>query len=156
MRLIFLRHATAVPKDPAQTELDDFNRELTRGGYKELKYLFRKNKDLLKGIDVIYSSPLVRALSTAETLYRKWNSKKFEILPSLDSHVDPSVFLEELESLQEEGNVLCFVGHEPHLTTSVKAILGCEDLNITLAKGGIIVLEGDRLSDLSLTKLVSP
>lgn len=156
MRLIFLRHATAVPKSPDQTDLDDFNRELTRGGFKELKYLFRKNKDLLKGIDVIYSSPLVRALSTAETLYRKWSSKKFEILPSLDSHVDPSVFLEELEYLQEDGNVLCFVGHEPHLTTSVKAILGCEDLNITLAKGGIIVLEGDRLSDLSLTKLVSP
>lgn len=156
MRLIFLRHATAVPKSPDQNELDDFRRNLTRGGFRELKHLFRKNKDLFKGIDVIYTSPLVRAMATAETLYRKWPSQNFEILSSLDSSDDPFNFLNELEHYSRGYKVVCFVGHEPHLTSCAKIILGCRDLNIDLAKGGALVLEGERLSDLTLTGLISP
>lgn len=156
MRLIFLRHATAVSKSPEHTELDDFRRGLTRGGFRELKRIFRKNKDLFKGIDVIYSSPLLRAMATAETLYKKWPSQKLEILSSLDSSDDPYNFLNELENYSRDVKVMCFVGHEPHLSSCAKIILGCRDLNIDLVKGGALVLEGERLSDLTLTRLISP
>lgn len=154
MKLIFLRHGTAEEKSAKQTELDDFNRELVRKGRKEIKRIVKNNPDVFKNIDVIFTSPLLRALETAQILYDKFPSDMFEVHPLLETHVDPKVFVKSFQIKNDPA--MCFVGHEPFLTKAVKLFLKSPDLKIDLVKGGAIVLEGSNLKDLKLSLVIKP
>lgn len=156
MKLIFFRHGIAVDKKKSgQTDLDDARRKLTREGVKETKTVVKTLKFLFKDLDIIFSSPMVRAVETAQIISKYFPKKKFELLPSLDSSVASEAFVSDVLTLKTEGSY-CFVGHEPHLTTSISKILQEQSSTIELDKSGIVVLEGRSIHDLKVTLIISP
>lgn len=152
MKLIFFRHGIAENKKLSDTDRDDFLRNLTKEGKSETEMVVKKCKRLLKDVDVIYSSPLSRAVETAEIIFKKHKKAKFEILSSLDSFATADDFLNDLENMETE-KTYCFVGHEPNLTKYIAAVLNSAASNIALEKSGIVILEGDQLK---ITTVISP
>jgi phosphohistidine phosphatase len=155
VKFIFVRHGIAVDKKNGQSDLDDAVRELTREGIKETKIVVKTLKPLFKDIDVIYSSPMVRAVETAQIISKYFPKKKFELMPSLDPSIASEAFLADLSLINIEGSY-CFVGHEPHLTTTISKLLKEQTSTIELDKSGIIVLEGKNLNHLKISLIISP
>ena len=155
MKLIFLRHGIAEDKKKSDTDIDDSRRELKKDGRSETKMIVKTFKDLFKEVDVVYTGPMARAAQTAEVILKYFPKKKFEIMDTLDSSLAVEDFLHEVKSLSYK-HTYCFVGHEPHLSTAISRIVGAKDAAIQLEKSGVAVLEGESLSDLRLTMLVSP
>lgn len=155
MRLIFFRHGIAADKKSGQSDLDDHKRELTREGIKETKVMVKTLKPIFKDIEVIFSSPMVRAVETAQVISKYFPKKKFELMASLDSSVASEAFVNEVNKLKPDGTY-CFVGHEPHLTTSISKLLKEQSSTIELDKSGMVVLEGRSLNDLRVTLVLSP
>lgn len=147
MKLIFLRHGKAISKRPGKGEMYDFNRTLTSAGIRETKLNVKSCKDILKKIITIYTSPLLRAVETAEILYKNSVSENFEILPELDKLSDHSNVLRLISSLKQD-QTYCFVGHEPQLSEVIRALTHG---SIRLDKSGICVIENN-----VLTNLISP
>lgn len=155
MKFIFLRHGTSERKTVGDTVMDDFNRRLTKDGIVEIKEMVQTGHFLFRKLDKIFTSPLLRAVQTADILYRQNEHVDFEMMPELDSLSPLNSFQKEIKSLPE--GTYCFVGHEPHLTSSVNMILnGRSDSEIDLAKGGLLILEGDSVDEMRLSTLVSP
>lgn len=156
MKLIFVRHGLAEKKHPQQNENDDFDRELTRGGVVEVKEMLHSCYFLFKNMECIFTSPLVRAVETAQLIYQAFTPNCFELMPSLDTLSPVQHFKQDLETLDSD-KTYCFVGHEPHLTDSINLLLNNEaNGKIKLAKGGIVILEGEGLSELKISLILSP
>lgn len=103
---------------------------------------------------MIYSSPFLRALETAEILYNKNPSHAFEIQSLLESQISADKFVNNFTVKNDPK--ICFVGHEPLLTGIVKKLLKTPDLQIDLEKGGAIMLEGDTLKNMHLSLVLRP
>lgn len=155
LKVVFLRHGSAAPKKDEHTLLDDFRRPLVKKGEKEVKKTAKRARGVFSGLDVIYTSPLSRAVQTADIIYKRFPKVHFEIMPSLDKLAPAEMFIEDLKSLSP-GNY-CFTGHEPHLTNVLEILLsGGITQSIKLEMGGIAVLEGETVDDLKLTLLTGP
>jgi phosphohistidine phosphatase SixA len=123
-------------------------------GKKEVKRVIKKNRVLFEDIDMIFSSPFLRALETAEILYKKYPSDSFELNSMLESGVSPETFVNSIDIKKDPK--ICFVGHEPHLSESVKLLLKSPELQLDLEKGGAVLLEGTTKDNLKLTQLIRP
>ena len=156
MKLIFFRHALAEKKHLDDTELDDFRRKITDSGIIETKEVIQTCHFLFKKLDSIFTSPLSRAVQTAQIIHRHLRSSlPLEIMSSLDALSSPAEFIKDLQSLDD--GTYCFVGHEPHLTTVIQLLLTNEETtSVKLDKSGVAVLEGEDISSLQLTTLISP
>lgn len=155
MKLIFLRHGIAEDKKNSDTDMDDSLRELKKDGRSETKTMVKTFKDLFKEVDIVYTSPMTRAAQTAEVILKYFPKKQFEIMPTLDSSSAVEDFINEARKLDFKATY-CFVGHEPHMSTSIARILGSKDDSIQLEKSGVAVLEGESFSTLKLSMLVAP
>ncbi len=138
MRLYVVRHAEAVDARPGLTE---FDRYLTADGRRG----FRKTADRLVEQggrpEVILTSPLVRAVQTAEILAERMD---FEGPVAAWSGLAPGCGWKEWEEiLAANGSVseLAVVGHEPDMGTLVATLLGLP-ARLPLRKGGIVALDG--------------
>jgi phosphohistidine phosphatase SixA len=153
MRWIFLRHAYAGESFDDENQLTDFRRQLTGRGIEELRYVIFRSLPIFSRTEVIYSSPLVRALQTAEVLWSFIPHAKLEIMPSLDKLMPPDEFLKELRQHPVPDNS-CFVGHNPHMEEVIKRLIGPG--RIELEKSGIAVVEGEVEQKFGLSVLISP
>jgi len=136
MRLIFIRHGIAGEKleDPDL----DFHRELTPKGKKKLQKAFKQFKKEKIDIDVIFTSPLSRALQTAEIFWKFHKKADLELLNDLLPSRAPQELIEYIAFLPR-GGTYAFVGHEPHLSAVIALILGMPSNE--LKKGEILILE---------------
>jgi phosphohistidine phosphatase len=156
MRLIFLRHGLA----EGHFSLDqdrDFERELTLDGTKRLKKMFKLYKKVQNSIDVIFTSPLVRAAQTAELFWTYYQDADLEMMADLDILDDPRHLVEYISFLPTDG-CYAFVGHDPHITKVVAALLALHPEHdfMTIKKGGICVLEGGMWKGFTMELLMSP
>jgi phosphohistidine phosphatase len=158
MRLIFVRHAPSEGYFIRDDEEADFLREITIEGKKEftrttLKAL-RKN---FKLIDVIFTSPLVRAIQTAEMISAEYFKSDLELISDLDLLDNPRHLIEYISFLPVEGTYL-FVGHEPHLSSTISSLLDLhpEHSFMKLRKGGVCILKGSFWEGYELDGLYSP
>jgi len=138
MRLIFIRHGVAGKKieDP---ELD-FYRELTSKGQKKLQKSFKQFKKKKVNVDVIFTSPLSRALETAEIFWKYHKKSDLELCMELTPSSHPQNLVEYISFLPKGGSY-AFVGHEPHLSMVISAILAIPANQISLKKGEILIFE---------------
>lgn len=156
MKLIFVRHGEAEEKRKNDSEMDDFKRRLTEEGAKEVKEMVHSCHFIFRKIDVIFTSPLFRAVQTANIIYAENHKSEYEILTTLDPFIDSYEFASSIEELSPSGTY-CFVGHAPQLSQSVNLLLnGKTEASIDISKGGVAVLEGESLHELVLTTLLSP
>src|SRR5437764_8538338 len=137
MNLYLVRHAIAFDHDPA-TWPDDRERPLTPQGEKKFRRAARGLQSLVPSVDVVLSSPVVRAWRTAELLQKKarWpEPRRFE---PLEPGRPPSDVVDGLQPHASAGAV-ALVGHEPSLHELASYLLAGDPGTIRLAmkKGGV-------------------
>jgi len=138
MELYFLSHGEA---DWPNWNKPDDERPLTKRGKKEMrevaKFLGRLNVET----DLIVTSPLPRALQTAEiaTDYLKAKVRKDEFLA-------PGFGMSELRTVlkRHRAKVLMLVGHEPDFTNVISGLTGA---SLKLSKAGVALLDADPESE---------
>ena len=139
MKLILVRHAAAIDRDAG---LPDDRRYLTPAG----RAAFRKTARTLRrqGVapDLILTSPLVRAVQTAEILAErlKYGGELVvadDLAPGFDL---PG--LEELAVKFVNAREVCLVGHEPDLSGLVVTLLGLTH-GFRFRKGSALQLDAE-------------
>ena len=156
MRLIFLRHGLAEGHFSRDQD-KDFERELTLEGVKRLHKTFKLFKKVELSIDVIFSSPLSRAIQTAELFWSYYKDADLEMMADLDILDDPRHLVEYISFLPTDG-CYAFVGHDPHITKVIAALLALHPEHdfMTIKKGGICVLEGGLWKGFTMELLLQP
>jgi phosphohistidine phosphatase len=136
MRLYFLRHGTAAPR--AGWEGDDALRPLTEQGQKEAARMAGLLARSAAAIDVIVTSPYLRAGETAEIVAQHLDlqDKVVEddiLVPGFDA-----ARLGKLMKDFPEADALLLVGHEPDFTITIGELTGGR---VVLKKGGMAYVE---------------
>jgi phosphohistidine phosphatase len=145
MNLYVVRHAIAVDEGTADYESDS-ERPLTDKGRKKMRQIAKGLRNLGVELDLILSSPYVRARQTAEILADAFKmKKKIAFSENLIPMAEPNLLIAELNE-NHSVDSLALVGHEPHLSSLV-GLLTTEStkLDITLKKGGVCCLSVDDL-----------
>ncbi len=156
MKLIFLRHGLAEGHFSKKQD-EDFERELTEEGIRRLHKTFKLFKKVQSNIDVIFSSPLARAIQTAELFWSYYPASDLEMMADLDILDDPRHLIEYISFLPTDGQY-AFIGHDPHITKVIAALLALHPEHdfMTIKKGGVCVLEGGMWDGFTMELLVSP
>ena len=137
VQLILVRHAIAEESGPAWP--DDGQRPLTRDGARKWKAAARGLASLVPAVDALLTSPLVRAVQTAEVLSRALvPSPRLVLCDALQPGATPQVVLASLRQRHLEGTVV-LVGHEPSLSELAGALLHAQGA-IEFRKGAALAL----------------
>jgi phosphohistidine phosphatase len=124
--LLIVRHGPAGDRDEwAKTGKDDDERPLTSRGIREMRRAARGLRQLVDSIDVIGTSPLVRARETAEILGRA-----FDVSPDEASAIGDGdrrgilrwvrgAAAAQAKRRRGERVTVAIVGHEPDLSASI-------------------------------------
>ena len=143
MHLLVVRHAIAMTREEfAQTGIeDDGLRPLTPRGIRRMRRGARGIRRLVPRLDVLASSPFVRARGTAELLAPVYDDIAIELVDALKPETPPSALRGWLRQ-RADSEIAAIVGHEPHLGTLITWLLsGGESPFIELRKGGAALLE---------------
>jgi phosphohistidine phosphatase len=143
MKLLIVRHAIAQNRAQlAGSHADDDQRPLTDKGRRRLAGAARGLGRLLPQIDVLATSPLVRARETAEILSRVLDAPHPESLPLLAPESGAPAIGRWIAERADAG-LLALVGHEPDLSELVGWLTtGSAAGFVVLKKGGACLLEG--------------
>jgi phosphohistidine phosphatase len=138
MTLLLLRHAVAVPR--GTPGIPDDERPLTLTGRRRFREAARGLTRLVPRPALLLTSPLPRALATAEIAARAWGRVKPTRETALaDDGPEP---LLALLAAQPSGARVVLVGHEPQLSALLARLLGAPDGGLlTLEKGGAALVE---------------
>ncbi|MGH2830922.1 MAG: SixA phosphatase family protein [Actinomycetota bacterium] len=141
MNLLVVRHAIAEhPADYARRHPDDAGRPLTPEGKKKMKRAARGLRALVPEIQLLATSPLTRAVETAEILAETYDGIAPVIVPALAPAQPPAALAQWLE--RERGHeTVAIVGHEPGLSRTISWLLaGTERSFVELKKGAACLL----------------
>ena len=150
MLLYLVRHAIAAP---ASAERPDASRPLTPEGQRKFVAAARGMKRLGWEFDVVYHSPLLRAVQTAEHLKPLLHGPT-RVLADLARAPDVELLA------RVDGERVALVGHEPYLSALVAWLvtgeIACGE-RFELKKGGVAVLAGPlRPGAMTLRALIAP
>ena len=142
MKVLIVRHAKAEDRaDFAATGADDVERPLTGAGREQARRIGRALKELVPRIDVLATSPLVRARETARLLVRAYKRVKPVELPALAPGLSEKAIGAWLAE-QPSDAVVALVGHEPDLSALASWLLTARKPPIlVLKKGAACLLE---------------
>ncbi|HTX90176.1 MAG TPA: phosphohistidine phosphatase SixA [Anaerolineales bacterium] len=146
MKLYLLRHANAAERNAGEYP-DDSLRPLTSAGCRKMTRIARALEKMDLKVDLILSSPFLRARETAEIARKTLQLDRDQLV--LTDRLLPSGsakrLIEEIRGKYPLDNLL-LVGHEPDLSELVSLLLmGEPSPLITLKKGGICCLSVDEL-----------
>ena len=134
MQLYFLRHGEA--DWPGWTKPDD-ERPLTDFGKKETRQVAKFLSRLKVKPDLIVTSPLPRALQTAEAAAEHLKAKLCQ-----DEALEPGFGISELSTVlkRHRSKVLMLVGHEPDFSSVISALTGGF---LKMSKAGVALIDID-------------
>jgi len=134
MQLYFLRHGEA--DWPGWTNPDD-ERPLTDFGKKEVRQVAKFLNRLKVTPDLFVTSPLPRALQTAEVAAEQLKTKLRQ-----DEALEPGFGISELSTVlkRHRSKVLMLVGHEPDFSSVISALTGAF---LKLSKAGVALVDID-------------
>jgi len=119
----------------------DAERALTPEGLKKLKRAAKGLKELVKGVEIVASSPYRRAVETAEVIAATYRDARLRRLDALLPGAEPEKLMDWLRDNRVEGNIV-LVGHEPTLGEWASwALSGQRHSFMPLKKGGACCLE---------------
>lgn len=152
MQLILVRHALAQDRDDFASKggKEDSLRPLTFKGRKKMLKMARHLRLWFDDVDLIVSSPYIRALQTAEILSRSFRRKITEA-SELVPHSSPELFVRWLKSLKEDPQRVVIVGHEPQLSLFATYLLVGSQMHplFQLKKSGALCLGLKSLHDIA-------
>jgi len=134
MQLYFLRHGEA--DWPGWTQPDD-ERPLTDFGKKEVRQVAKFLDRLRVKPDLIVTSPLPRALQTAEIAAEELKTKLRQ-----DEALEPGFGISELSTVlkRHRSKVLMLAGHEPDFSSVISALTGGF---VKMSKAGVALIDVD-------------
>jgi phosphohistidine phosphatase len=138
MELYLFRHGIAEEKSD---DISDEARKLTKEGRQKTEKVAKRLVELGLKFDLILTSPLVRALATAEILMQARLSEKLIESSYLAPDGSLSGWIEDWLIPQKfsSSSKLVLVGHEPDLGNWAELLVWGEALgNIVLKKAGMI------------------
>jgi len=141
MDLLVVRHAIAEDREAfAKSGKDDAERPLTQTGRKKFQQGARGLRRLLSSIDLVATSPHVRARQTADILVKAFRLREAVHLSALLPEADPAALLSFLHR-QRRKSLIAVVGHEPHLSKLVAFLLAGRRESFTdIKKGGACLI----------------
>ena len=140
MELYLLRHGIA--EDHAETGRDE-DRRLTAEGRRKLESVLERAHAAGVAPSAIFSSPLRRALETAELATRGLGYEgRIVRTPALVPDSSPQEVWKFLRDHAEESSVL-LVGHEPLFSASTAFFLGSTRSMVQFRKGALIRIDID-------------
>jgi phosphohistidine phosphatase len=145
MNIYVIRHGIAIdPGTPGFEE--DSQRPLTEKGIKKMNSIARGLRAFDVKLDLILSSPYLRARQTAEILADVF---KIEDRLAFSENLVPLGYPDQLiGEINEKYSVdsLALVGHEPALSSLISVFLaGSLNISINMKKGGVCCLAFDDL-----------
>jgi phosphohistidine phosphatase len=143
MEIYLLRHGIA---ENARPGLKDADRALTAEGRKKLQRVLAHAGSAGVKPSLILSSPLRRALETAEIAADSLAYKgKIVHTPVLVPGAVPSQLWELLLTRQDEKAIL-LASHEPFTSAAVAFLLNAPALQVDIKKGGLVRIDCNQLS----------
>jgi phosphohistidine phosphatase len=136
--LYILRHALAAQRG-AGGFAKDADRPLTPEGRQKLRRVARAMVKLELDIDLIVSSPFVRARQTAELVADALQLRdKLQFSDHLSPEGKPDQLIHDLKQIHPVPDGVLLVGHEPYLSKLVSLLVaGTPNLSLTLKKAGL-------------------
>lgn len=150
MNLILIRHAIAEDREEfIFKNKEDSLRPLTDKGRKKMLKMFERVEESIKEVDLIVSSPYLRAIQTAEILQSFLPKLKIEQAPELVPHCPPQAFMKWLKAHARENKTVAAIGHEPQLSLFISFLLSSKTESfIEMKKSGIAMLELSSVSEI--------
>ena len=156
MNLYLLRHADAVPVGGAVTQ--DSRRPLSPRGEDDAMLMGRALALLEPNVDIIVTSPLVRAIETGEIIGKEISDHP---VMHVSEHLAPgfrdNALFRELLALGGGSNMIA-VGHQPDMSDFVSYLIaGSEGASVAMSAGSVakVVVEGSEPQGL-LAWLLTP
>ena len=139
-RLYVIRHAVA------EVGPDDFARRLTKKGRKAFARLVRRIGAAGVEVDVIATSPLVRARETAEILAEilaeeLGGGPRVEVVDALAPSADWEALVEW--TVQQDAERVAWVGHAPSVGRLVALTVGDGTAAVRMQKGAVAAIRLD-------------
>ena len=133
MNIYLIRHGEA---EKIEMGKKDFDRELTAAGRNKFRNAAEHWKNIIPSFDYIITSPLIRALQTAQILGDVFGYSK-EIIT--DKKISPGGNTEALVEIANslEGEEIVFVGHQPDFAEHLSKLLSREEILVEFKKGTI-------------------
>lgn len=143
MNLYLIRHAIS---EEEHSSGEDSQRALTDKGAKKMRQIAKGLRVLGAEIDLILTSPYVRAKETAEILADVYKIKKQIVMSDhLIPMGAPDLLIAEINE-KFSFDSLAIVGHEPYLSSLISLLVsGGAPLDLVIKKGGVCRLSADEL-----------
>jgi phosphohistidine phosphatase len=139
--LYLVRHAIAAERGPNYP--DDRERPLTSEGIARFKQVVEGLTAMELKIDLVLTSPLVRAMHTAELLVAGLPEKaRLETLDALAAGGRQPEVMEAVSRFAKQYQHIALVGHEPDLGELAAKLLRARG-TIEFKKGGVCCIELD-------------
>ena len=138
MEIFLVRHGVAVDRE---SDGPDASRPLTNKGRRRFRKTARSFARLGCKLDLILTSPLVRAVQTAEILAGETKHGEVAVLEELDPKFDAADLLKALAKRANGSRSVALVGHDPQLSSVLAALAGVEVESLDVKKGAIVRLE---------------
>ena len=146
MELYILRHAIAAVRGTEEFQRDSY-RPLTEAGSRKLRRVVRGMKALGVSLDLILTSPYLRARQTAEIVANEMGVEKMlDQTPHLAPGGDPRALIPLIQSRCPASGSALLVGHEPYLSELISVLVsGSQRTAITLKKASLCKLTAETL-----------
>ncbi len=135
----FIRHAKSSWEDMS---LRDSERPLNKRGFRDAPFMSKlfKAKETLP--DIIFSSPAVRAYTTARFFAEElgWEEKEIQTDPDLYLGNEDYI-IQKINMLDDSVNTVCFFGHNP--TTTNLANIFHDDYVANVPTCAIVKVQGE-------------
>ncbi|MGZ6126468.1 MAG: phosphohistidine phosphatase SixA [Myxococcales bacterium] len=143
IRVYLVRHGIAVDPLPGQP---DESRPLTAKGRRRFRRAARAFARLGEEVGELFTSPLVRAVQTAEILARALEQDEVSVLEELRSGAPVPDLIAALRSRIADGGGVALVGHDPQMSQLVVALARlaqAEAAQVEFGKGAVVRIDVD-------------
>lgn len=141
MKIYLIRHAEAIDYE-TNTVKDDEYRFVTPKGRSITRKVAKTLKEEFKDLDKIFTSPLIRAVQTAEIIATRLKFRNDVELVNELKNESPTSSLQQLLNNNSNLNSTALVGHEPKMGILVKFFSDKNDLN-DFGKSSVCLIDFD-------------
>jgi phosphohistidine phosphatase len=138
IELYVVRHGIAVEADPGTP---DAFRTLTRKGRRRFQKTAEAFGRRRRKLDLVLTSPLVRAVQTAEILAGATDPGDVAVLAELDPSNGADSLLQAVAKRAGKSRSVALVGHEPQLSSVIAALSGVAQDQLDVKKGAIVRID---------------
>ncbi len=141
MILYLIRHGDALPDE----SVADTQRRLSPLGQRQAAVAARFLRELQPSLDLILSSPYLRARETALAFGQVYRTTKLQTSDQLVPTAHPAQLMAYLQT--QSLQTILLVGHEPFMSTAITHLIsGRTHTNIEMRKGSMACIGISRMS----------